>query len=199
MAGTKQLILSKYVGPTETLSMMPTLATQLQGRSLKGSVRPHALRQGPPRSQHSTCAAPCRPHLSLFPRPRRGTQIMYYDGQFDDARLAVTLACSAAAAGAAALNYTRAKSLIKVRALALARVVGVRVGAARCGGGAALHGDVVRLPLAVVCGAQNHEGKVVGVRCEDVLTGQSTDVYARVVVNATGPFLDGVRRMSDPQ
>lgn len=41
-------------------------------------------------------------------------QVMYYDGQFDDARLNVALACSAAAAGGAILNYTEVTSLIKV-------------------------------------------------------------------------------------
>lgn len=33
----------------------------------------------------------------------------------------------------------------------------------------------------------------------DTLTGNTTDVHARVVVNATGPFADQVRHMSDPK
>ncbi len=41
-------------------------------------------------------------------------QILYYDGQFDDARLNVTLACTAAAAGGAITNYVEAQQLIKV-------------------------------------------------------------------------------------
>lgn len=41
---------------------------------------------------------------------------MYYDGQFDDARLNVALACTAAAAGGVVTNYVEVKSLIKVRA-----------------------------------------------------------------------------------
>lgn len=41
-------------------------------------------------------------------------QILYYDGQFDDARLNVMLATSAAAAGAAVANYVEATGLIKV-------------------------------------------------------------------------------------
>jgi hypothetical protein len=44
----------------------------------------------------------------------RATQILYYDGQFDDARLDVTLATSAAAAGAVTSNYTECVRLIKV-------------------------------------------------------------------------------------
>ena len=46
---------------------------------------------------------------------RQAAQIVYYDGQFDDARLNVTLACTAALAGAAVLNHASATSLIKVR------------------------------------------------------------------------------------
>jgi glycerol-3-phosphate dehydrogenase len=40
-------------------------------------------------------------------------QILYFDGQFNDARLNVALACSAAAAGATVLNYAEVKKLIK--------------------------------------------------------------------------------------
>lgn len=39
---------------------------------------------------------------------------MYYDGSFNDARLNVALACTAAAAGAAVTNYVEAKEWIKV-------------------------------------------------------------------------------------
>ena len=42
-------------------------------------------------------------------------QIVYYDGQFDDARLNVTLACTAALAGATVLNHTKCTQLLKVR------------------------------------------------------------------------------------
>ena len=44
---------------------------------------------------------------------------------------------------------------------------------------------------------QTAEGKVVGAVCRDTLSGEETRVYARVVVNATGPYVDSVRRMSD--
>jgi hypothetical protein len=39
---------------------------------------------------------------------------VYHDGQFDDARLNVTLACTAAAAGAAVVNHAKATQLLKV-------------------------------------------------------------------------------------
>ena len=44
-------------------------------------------------------------------------QIVYYDGQFDDARLNVALACTAVAAGAAVLNHTKVTKLLKVHLL----------------------------------------------------------------------------------
>jgi hypothetical protein len=44
-------------------------------------------------------------------------QILYYDGQFNDSRLNVTLAISAAAAGATVLNYADVTKLLKVGCL----------------------------------------------------------------------------------
>ncbi|CAG9460486.1 unnamed protein product [Pedinophyceae sp. YPF-701] len=88
-------------------------------------------------------------------RSLKGT-IMYYDGQFDDSRLATTVACSAAHAGAAVANHTEVVSLIKTP-----------------------------------------EGKVRGARCRDMFTGKEFDVHAKVVINACGPFVDGIRKMSN--
>lgn len=43
VAGTHNLVLSKYVGPAEVQAMMPTLApAQPDGRSLKGAVSTRA-------------------------------------------------------------------------------------------------------------------------------------------------------------
>ena len=39
--------------------------------------------------------------------------IVYHDGQFNDSRLAIMLACTAAAAGATVLNHAEAVKLIK--------------------------------------------------------------------------------------
>jgi glycerol-3-phosphate dehydrogenase len=83
--------------------------------------------------------------------------VVYYDGQFDDARLLVNLVETAVEQGAALLNY--------------ARVTGVVTDA---------------------------DGFVDGVRFRDQETGQEFAVPAQVVVNATGPFTDEVRRMADP-
>jgi len=83
---------------------------------------------------------------------RGGT--LYYDGQFDDARLAVNLAQTASEQGAVVLNY--------------APVVGLR---------------------------KDASGVVQGVEVRDEETGESLEVGARVVVNATGPFVDEVRKL----
>ena len=46
-------------------------------------------------------------------------QVLYYDGQFDDARMNVALACTAATAGATTLNHFECQSLIKAGDTAL--------------------------------------------------------------------------------
>ncbi len=82
--------------------------------------------------------------------------VMYSDGQFDDARMAVTLARTAADHGACLLNYTR------------------------------------------VTGLAARGGVLSGVELSDLESGETRSVEARAVVNATGIFADGVRRLDDP-
>lgn len=43
------------------------------------------------------------------------------------------------------------------------------------------------------------EGKVRGAHVKDTITGEEWDVTAHSVVNATGPFTDGIRLMDDPK
>ena len=81
--------------------------------------------------------------------------VIYHDGQFDDARLAVNLAQTAEALGAAMLNYARCTGLVKER------------------------------------------GAVAGVEIRDLETGEEFTVRARAVINATGVFVDEVRRMDE--
>src|SRR6185437_16002654 len=82
--------------------------------------------------------------------------VIYFDGQFDDARLLIHLVATAAEQGAAALNY--------------ARVTGLTA---------------------------DPEGFVNGVRFVDGETGEELQAQARVVINATGPFADALRRSAD--
>ncbi|GMH33409.1 hypothetical protein BSKO_01243 [Bryopsis sp. KO-2023] len=86
----------------------------------------------------------------------KGT-ILYYDGQFNDSRLNVTLACTAALAGATVLNHMTCTNLIK-----------------------------------------SDDGRVIGCEVKDNISGKTMKAFAKVILNATGPFADGIRRMSKP-
>jgi glycerol-3-phosphate dehydrogenase len=82
--------------------------------------------------------------------------VVYYDGQFDDARMNVAIALSAAERGVVV----------------------------------ATHAEVTAL---------HHEGgRVRGATVRDRLGDAEIEVAARAVVNAAGPFVDGVRRLDDP-
>jgi len=83
--------------------------------------------------------------------------VIYFDGQFDDSRLLINLAATAAEQGAALLNYVRVAAVTK-----------------------------------------DTEGFVNGVVARDAETGKEFQLKARVVINATGPFSDEVRRLADP-
>ena len=82
--------------------------------------------------------------------------VLYYDGQFDDARMNVSLALTAAEEGAAVANHVAVTGLLK-------------------------DGE-----------------RVQGASVRDTLSGNTWDVRAEVVVNATGPFTDAVRHLDDP-
>jgi hypothetical protein len=71
------------------------------------SLSDHEAPASPARCCPADCGVTCWLLLLL-------AQILYYDGQFDDARLNVALATTAAAAGAAVANYVEATGLIKV-------------------------------------------------------------------------------------
>ena len=73
--------------------------------------------------------------------------IVYYDGQFNDSRLAVAVACTAKEQGAVVLNHTEAVELL-----------------------------------------HDKDGRVTGAKIRDNLTGRKARVYAKHVINATGPF-----------
>ncbi|KAJ4720731.1 Glycerol-3-phosphate dehydrogenase [Melia azedarach] len=89
-------------------------------------------------------------------RSLRGT-VVYYDGQMNDSRLNVGVACTAALAGAAVLNHAEVVSFIKDKA----------------------------------------SERIIGAQIRNNLTGNEFDAYAKVIVNAAGPFCDSVRKMAD--
>jgi glycerol-3-phosphate dehydrogenase len=95
--------------------------------------------------------------------------VLYHDGQFDDARLAINLAQTAAHHGAVLLNYFGVDGLLKKGASGGAQAVG---------------------------GAQ--AAAIGGVRATDRVEGRSYEIAARVVINATGVFTDSVLQMDDP-
>jgi len=82
--------------------------------------------------------------------------IRYFDGKFDDARLAINIAQTAIEQGATLLNYTRVIGLQKT-------------------------GDAVN-----------------GVITEDAITGDKTTFYGKVIINATGVFVDDILKMNNP-
>ena len=83
---------------------------------------------------------------------RGGTR--YFDGQFDDARLAISLARTATEQGGVVANYTRVTGLIK-----------------------------------------DEDGVARGVTSVDEETGEMLTIPSKVVVNATGPHADEIRRL----
>ncbi len=82
--------------------------------------------------------------------------VEYFDGQFDDARLAINLAQTAAEQGAVLLNYCKVTGLIK------------------------------------------KDGKTSGVKAVDAETAKEYTINAKVVINATGVFVDDVLQMDTP-
>lgn len=82
--------------------------------------------------------------------------VLYHDGQFNDARLALAIARSAADHGAVVLNYARCTEIT--------------------------HGG----------------GRVTGAVIRDMETGEERTVRAKLLINATGIFVDEVKRLDDP-
>lgn len=82
--------------------------------------------------------------------------VVYTDGQFDDARLAVALMRTAVELGAVVLNYLPVEALVKAN------------------------------------------GRLTGAVARNAETGETFQVSARAVVNATGVFADAVRTLDDP-
>lgn len=84
--------------------------------------------------------------------------ILYYDGQFDDSRLAISLAQSAIDYEATLLNYIKVTGVIKDR-----------------------------------------RGKVIGVTAVDQESGEKYEIKSKVIINATGVFVDDILKMDNPE
>jgi len=120
---------------------------------------------------------------TLEPKGLRGGTI-YYDGQFDDARLAIALAQTAVDLSATVINYMRVTSLLKNPSAA----PGVSAKMTRSRGESRASGQAR---------GEEVEGRVSGVVARDCETGREYQLAARVVINATGVFADEVRRMDE--
>ena len=83
--------------------------------------------------------------------------VIYYDGQFDDARLLIHMVATAAEQGATLINYLHVNALTK-----------------------------------------DSDGFVNGIVAQETESGEEVTASAKVIVNATGPFTDALRRMADP-
>ncbi len=94
-------------------------------------------------------------HLPTIEPGRLAGGVLYFDGQFDDARLALTLARTAVDQGAVLANYCACTGLTKT------------------------------------------QGRVNGALVRDLETNTEFSVRARRVINATGVFVDAVRRLDD--
>lgn len=82
--------------------------------------------------------------------------VVYYDGQFDDSRLAINLAQTLHDLGGTPVNYVKATKLSK-------------------------SGDMIN-----------------GIIAQDMETGDEYKIFGRVVINATGVFVDDILKMDDP-
>jgi glycerol-3-phosphate dehydrogenase len=99
--------------------------------------------------------------------------VLYHDGQFDDARLAINLAQTAASHGAVLLNYFRMDGFLKKDGV----IRGVR---------ATDQADVAGTGDSAMEGATREAGS------------QSYEITAKVVINATGVFTDNILQMDQP-
>ncbi len=83
--------------------------------------------------------------------------IEYFDGQFDDARLAINLAQTCVEQGGTVINYVKVIGLLK-----------------------------------------NKHGFINGVKVLELESGIEYDLYSKVVINATGVFVDDILKMDSP-
>ncbi len=96
-------------------------------------------------------------HISTVKAKGLQGGILYYDGQFDDTRFAVSLLQTLFDQGGVALNY------------------------------------------APVSGFTEHGGKLTGVHVTESESGATIEIKGKAFVNATGVFVDNLRRLDEPE
>lgn len=82
--------------------------------------------------------------------------VVYYDGQFDDARMAITLAQTAIDNGATCINHIKVNSFIK-----------------------------------------NENKEIIGLTAQDSLSKDSFNITSKVIINATGVFVDELMKLDE--
>ncbi len=83
--------------------------------------------------------------------------VAYYDGQFNDTRLNISLIISSVALGATVLNYTEVVHLLR----------------------------------------DPDSDQIIGATVQNNISNERFDIHAKVVINATGPYVDTIRRMDN--
>ncbi|KAH9810888.1 glycerol-3-phosphate dehydrogenase [Melampsora americana] len=96
--------------------------------------------------------------------------VVYYDGSHNDSRMNMALIMSAVHQGAVVANHMEVVELHKVPERA----------------------DVKPK------GSTQSPGVLCGARIKDKVTGEEFNVRAKGIINATGPFCDGIRKLDDP-
>ena len=61
----------------------------------------------------------------------------------------------------------------------------------------ARHGANVANHVSVTDLVKNEEGKLIGAKMKDHITGQEWTTKAKSIINATGPFTDAIRKMDN--
>ncbi len=84
--------------------------------------------------------------------------VIYYDGQFDDSRLAINLAQTIAENNGVVLNYFKVTGLLK-----------------------------------------DNDGMICGIEASDIEQSENYEIKAKVVINATGVFVDNILHMDNPK
>ena len=95
-------------------------------------------------------------HIPTIEQEGLNGGVIYYDGQFDDARLVINLTKTAAEQGGVLINYVKVSNLVK-------------------------RNNIIK-----------------GVVATDKISGKEFELNAKVVINATGPFSDSIRKMDEP-